>query len=798
MKVEQDRRNSKAITLSVREFVEFVYQHGSIDTRFGRMRRAQEGAIIHRKLQKSMGASYKPEVTLKYQTCFQNHIFNLWGRADGIIFQNSKPCLIDEIKTTTRNVMTISEDDYPEYFAQARTYAWMVCSENQLDEIEVQLTFYQVPSGTIRQIKEKNSFKDLCEYVDKMFREWNKWIDLQSQLMLWRNDSIRRMPFPFENWRKGQHQIASAVYRTIEDKSLLICQAPTGIGKTMGVLIGALHALAHENGDRIFYATARTTGTEAIVKALMCLREKSGLSIRYVTLVAKDKICLKEDRQCNPDDCEYADHFFDRIKPAVYELLQAEEQFNSQNLIAASKKYCLCPFELSLYLARWCDVIIGDYNYIYDPVISLQSLCENENRGKSILLVDEAHHLVERVRDMYSNHLISKQLFLEIRKKIRKINGFFKALTEVIDYLEQERMTLTVEKTLWHVEKQFPIDLYHRLRSVAQAGEVMISQYTQQRKVIDEKVLEFYFEIRRILVLHDTYGEESRTSFALSDDCSDIHIGIHCLDPASAIFDKAQICQSVIYFSATLSPLVYFKRFLGGTQMSLVNLDSPYDANHFLVLTADQISTQYKDRQQTFEQVSEILIAFVQSHEGNYLFYFPSYAYMNLIYQDFTEKVQPAKFNIICQKQDMSSKEKEAYLNQFRKDQNKSLVGFAILGSAFGEGIDLAGESLIGVAIIGVGLPMINRENDMLRNYFQKLNHQGYRYAYMYPGFSKVLQAMGRVIRTETDRGVALLIDDRYKEERYQKLFPKYINGPERVQNRAQLEQKLRTFWEMS
>ena len=356
-------------------------------------------------------------------------------------------------------------------------------------------------------------------------------------------------------------------------------------------------------------------------------------------------------------------------------------------------------------------------------------------------------------------------------------------------------MALTDHDELWHVEKQFPNELLQHLRRVAQAGDGMISQFTQQRKSIDEKVLDFYFEIRRILVICDSYGEESRTSFAVSDDHSDIHIGIHCLDPASAIFDSTQMCQSVIYFSATLSPLVYFKRFLGGTQMSLVNLDSPYNADHFLVLTADQISTRYKYRQQTFKQISEMLIAFVQGHKGNYLFYFPSYAYMNLVYQDFIGKAKREPLNIIRQNQERSPEEKEAYLDQFQQDQKKSLVGFAILGSSFGESIDLTGESLIGVAIIGVGLPMISRENDMLRDYFQNQNHQGYNYAYMYPGFSKVLQAMGRVIRTEVDRGVALLIDDRYKERRYQELFPKYINTPEHVRNISELRERLDAFW---
>lgn len=795
MQEEQDKQNQNMITLSVRDFVEFAYQHGSIDTRFGGASRAREGAMIHRRLQKSMGSSYQAEVTLKYQRIFHNHVFNLWGRADGVVFRNGIPVLVDEIKTTTRNIMMISENDYPEYFAQARTYAWMLCSENRLKEIEVQLTFYQVPSGTIRQIKEKDSFKSLCEYVDKMFQDWSKWINLRDQLTIQRNNSIRNMSFPFEGWRKGQHQIASAVYRTIEKKGKLVCQAPTGIGKTMGILIGSLHALARGNGNRIYYATARTTGAEAVEKALTCLQERSGLSLRYVTFVAKDKICLKETRKCNPDDCQYADHFYDRVKPAVYELLRAEQKFDSQKLITASKKYCLCPFELSLYLGQWCDVIIGDYNYIYDPVIALQDLSENENGVKTILLVDEAHHLVERVRDMYSNHLICKKNFMEIRKNTRQINGFYKALTAVIDYLEHARVVLTDRNELWRVEKKFPHELLQHLRKVAQAGDMMISQLTQQRKSIDEKVLDFYFEIRRILVICDSYGEESRTSFAVSDDHSDIHIGIHCLDPASAIFDSTQMCQSVIYFSATLSPLVYFKRFLGGTQMSLVNLDSPYNADHFLVLTADQISTRYKYRQQTFKQISEMLIAFVQGHKGNYLFYFPSYAYMNLVYQDFIGKAKREPLNIIRQNQEMSPEEKEAYLDQFQQDQKKSLVGFAILGSSFGESIDLTGESLIGVAIIGVGLPMISRENDMLRDYFQNQNHQGYNNAYMYPGFSKVLQAMGRVIRTEVDRGVALLIDDRYKERRYRELFPKYINTPKRVRNISELRERLDAFW---
>ncbi len=785
---------NEAITLSVRELVGFVYQRGSIDLRPGQMNRAHEGAEIHRKLQAATGPSYHAEVTLKYQASFKGYHFNIWGRADGVIYRNNLPVIVDEIKTTTQNVMLISESDYPDYFAQAKLYAWILCQENKLEKISVQLTFYQVPSGTIRQINKIENAASLSHFADQVFGEWIKWLELKRKLIMCRNTSIVSMPFPFQKWRQGQHQIASAVFRTIEEETTLMCQAPTGIGKSMGVLTGALHALARGKGHQIYYATARTTGAKAAENALALLREKSGISLRAVTLTAKDQICLQDVRQCDPVHCPYADHYFDRIKPVLFELLKKDQNFDSEHIIRFAKQNMLCPFELSVDLSHWCDVIIGDYNYLYDPVVNLQFQDKFEN--STILLVDEAHHLVDRVRDMYSDHSISQEKLINLRKKIRRINLFYKALTELIDELEKKRLKLVKLSKFWVIEKEFPRDLYKYLQKTAVAGEIWFSKFAQSEQVIDEEIVNFYLEIRRILVILEFYEKDSRTSFSLSQNQKDISLGIHCLNPKQMIIKKAHESQAVIYFSATLSPFIYYKRFFGEKDVSLVDLKSPYQSEHLLLLNADSISTQYQYRKQTADQVAEMLLAFIQAHEGHYLIYFPSYVYMDLIYSRFIEKKIVPSYTIICQKRAMSVKDKQVFLDHFQKREEKNLVGFAVLGSSFSEGIDLVGESLVGAAVVGVGLPMICPENDMLKDYFSSQGQNGFDYAYLFPGFSKVLQAIGRVIRTENDYGAVLLIDDRYAQKRYQQLFPKYLNLPKRIETVQQLTKELVNFWE--
>jgi DNA excision repair protein ERCC-2 len=787
-------KEQEVISLSVRELVGFVYQRGSIDTRPGQMNRAQEGAEIHRKLQASMESSYHPEVTLKYQTYYKDYCFNIWGRADGVVYRNNMPVLVDEIKTTTKNVMFISELDYPDYFAQARLYAWIICQENKLEKIDVQLTFYQVPSGTVRQIKKTESAASLSRFAEQVFCEWTKWLELKRELTNRRNVSIVNMPFPFQKWRPGQHQIASAVFRTIEEKRTLICQAPTGIGKSMGVMVGALHALARGKGTQIFYATARTTGAGAAEKALALLKKKSDIFVRSVTLTAKDQICLQEVRQCDPIHCPYADHYFDRIKPVLYKLLKNEQNFDSQHITRIAKQNRLCPFELSIDLSHWCDVVIGDYNYLYDPVVNLQFQERFEN--ETILLVDEAHHLIDRVRDMYSDRSISKIKLLNVRKKIRKINLFYRALTALIDELEKIRLQLINLNKSWNVEKEFPRDLYKNLQKAAVAGEVWFSKAAKSEQIVDEEIINFYLELRRILVILEYYGEATRTSFSISENQKDICIGVHCLNPKQMILKQANDSRAVIYFSATLSPLIYYKRFFGGKDMSLVDLKSPYQSDHLLLLSAD-ISTQYKYRQQTADQVVEMLSFFLQARQGHYMIFFPSYAYMQLIYHKFSEQAEISSYSIICQKKTMSAKEKQDFLDRFHEHEKeeRTLIGFAVLGSFFSEGIDLTGESLVGVAVVGVGLPMVCPENDMLKDYFSSQGQKGFDYAYLFPGFSKVLQAIGRVIRTENDYGAVLLIDDRYAQKRYQRLFPKYLNLPKSIATPHQLSKELQNFW---
>ncbi|WP_329887269.1 ATP-dependent DNA helicase [Pseudoramibacter faecis] len=782
------QEDARTIHLSVKDLVAFVLRSGSIDNRFGGFDRAQEGAAIHRRLQKMAGDHYEPEVTLRRCVCFESCCFDLQGRADGII-REAGVVLIDEIKTVSKDVMALTEADDPDFWAQVKLYGWMVAEEEDLESIGTQLTYYQVPSGTIRTFRQDFTRGELETFTKALLADFMKWVRLRTENVIARNRSLSHLTFPFARWRSGQREMAIAVYRSALQKRALLCQAPTGIGKTLAVLYGALAAIGRERGDRIFYATAKTTNALAAEKAAYLLQQQ-GAVFKSVTLTAKDAVCFLEKRECNPDACPYAAHYYDRAGTVVYEALHRHDHFDRSQIETLARDHALCPFELSLDLADWCDMIIGDYNYLFDPHIALERLSGPENDFRqTIALIDEAHNLPDRARGMFSA-AIHKADALAVRKTISKQDSSFrKALT---------RLNNAFLALLQNQESDFEVvsssriaPLNESLQYACFACEAYTKAAREHGNTVDDLVMDWYFNVRRYLDMAEIAGAESVVT--CEKKRKNLIVTQRCLDPSGHIGEKAAMLRTVIYFSATLVPRDYYAYFLGsGRETATIQLPSPFDADRFGVVVANHISTKYRDREASAEAVAQLIKIFVSGRSGNYLVFFPSYAYLALIVNRLGED---NSFELLVQDPTMTVDKREVFLSRFHEKNKKTLVGFCVLGGFFSEGIDLIGDQLIGAVIVGVGLPMVCPENNLLKQHFDERLQSGFDYAYRYPGMNKVIQAMGRVIRAERDRGMALLIDSRFSEKAYQSLLPVADEKIYWVQNAEVLRQAVGHFW---
>jgi DNA excision repair protein ERCC-2 len=780
--------DARTIHLSVKDLVAFVLRSGSIDNRLGGFDRAREGAAIHRRLQKMAGDHYEPEVPLRRSVFFEFYCFDLQGRADGII-REAGAVLIDEIKTVSKDVMALTADDDPDFWAQVKLYGWMVAEEEGLESIGTQLTYYQVPSGTIRTLRQDFTREELETFTKALLADFMQWVRLRTENVIARNRSLSHLPFPFARWRSGQREMAIAVYRSALQKRALLCQAPTGIGKTLAVLYGALAAIGQERGERIFYATAKTTNALAAEKAVHLL-QRQGAVFKSVTLTAKDAVCFLEKRECHPDACPYAAHYYDRAGAVVYEALRRHDHFDRSQIEALAKDNALCPFELSLDLADWCDMIIGDYNYLFDPHTALERLSGPENDfGQTIALMDEAHNLPDRARGMFSA-AVHKADVLAVRKTIPKQDSSFrKALTKLnnvfLALLQDQESDFEV------VSSSRIAPLNECLQYACFACEAYTKAAREHGNAVDDAVMDWYFNARRYLDLAEIAGAESVATSEKKR--KNLIITQRCLDPSGHIGEKAAMLRTAIYFSATLVPKDYYAYFLGsGRETAAIQLPSPFDADHFGVVVANRISTKYRDREASAEAVAQLIKTFVSGRSGHYLVFFPSYAYLSLIVDRLGED---NAFEPLVQDPTMTVDRREAFLSRFREKTEKTLVGFCVLGGFFGEGIDLIGDQLIGTVIVGVGLPMVCPENNLLKQYFDEQLQSGFDYAYRYPGMNKVIQAMGRVIRTESDRGMALLIDSRFSQRAYRNLLPVADEKIHWIQDAKALREAVARFW---
>lgn len=771
------------IKISVRNLVEFVLRTGDIDNSFMSMSRAVEGTLAHQKVQRSYGDEYRPEVTLRHGIQYKEFNITLEGRADGILKQNDE-IIIDEIKSTTRDLENIDENYNPLHWAQAKCYAYMYASQNNLLEIGIQLTYFHIETEEVKKINLKFKYEELEAFYFDIIERYIEWASLTFYWGGTRDESIKALPFPFEKYRTGQRELAVASYSTISEGKKLFVQAPTGIGKTMSTLYPGIKSMGEGITSKIFYLTAKTI-TREVPKASIQLMMSKGLRLKGLVITAKEKICTNDEVKCNPRDCKAARGHFDRVNDAIMDIFKNEDLITREKITEYAIKHNVCPFEFQLDVSLWSDVIICDYNYIFDPQVYLKRFFETLGADYTFL-IDEAHNLVDRAREMFSAD-INKSTFKEIRDIfVDKYPKIYKAINKCNSLINQIKNEMADEDSYYQAEEI--TEFYYPFKRIIALLEPWLIEEKLHPEY--EKVMDFYFTINTYLKISDFYDEHYVTS--IENEGKDVRIRLYCVDPSYLMTQALLRGRAAIFFSATLTPLEYYMELLGGDRGDYhIKLRSPFPSENLMLMVNDRVSTRYKDRERTYGNVVENIESLVKGKEGNYFIFFPSYSYMRNIYDILAEK--NPELNIIIQETGMSEAEKEEFLEQF--ETNDNLIAFAVMGGVFSEGIDLTGDKLIGAAIVGVGLPMICFERNIVKDYFDSKLGEGFEYAYVYPGMNKILQAAGRVIRSEEDKGVVILIDDRYTTQRYKELFPREWMDYRKVWNRSQIGDLMNKFW---
>ena len=819
-KLKKCTTGKKTIRVSVRTLVEFLLRSGDLRGSrggFADKEAMQKGSRIHRKIQKSMGIGYRSEVSLKFEKEYEDFILVLEGRADGI-FEEKKDgiTVIDEIKGIYASLRSMDEP-VPVHLAQAKCYAWVYAFQHGLSDIRVQMTYCQMESEEIRRFVSDYSFEELDLWFGSLLDEYYPWAAYRVAWEKKRTQSIKGMAFPFA-YRSGQKQLVVDIYRTILRKKQLFVQAPTGVGKTISAVYPSVCAMGEGLCEKIFYLTAKTITRTVAQEAFAHLR-KGGLCCNTLTITAKDKMCIQEDPECDPDRCPRAEGHFDRVNEALYDMLIHAPIFDREAILLQAERFRVCPYELQMDLTDFMDTIICDYNYVMNPRVRLKHYFgEGSRQGDYVFLIDEAHNLVERGRDMFSASLV-KEDFLEIRKQIapyhkkielalsrcnRQMLSYKRACEEPIRKMENvgalilQLMNLSgaIEDALGENGEKGQGSLFQKASAAdTDAGNRNALPLPEE---VRRNLLEFYFKVRSFMEIHDLV-DENYIIYANYLPGGNFQVRLACVNPSVNLQTMLDKGRSTVFYSATLLPVKYYREMLSGRSDDYaVYVPSPFPKENRSILISRDTSSKYTRRtEEEFRRMAGYIRGVISAKAGNYMTFFPSYRMMEDVYAAFCEEAPELADLCICQNPSMTEQQREEFLRIFRETGSETKIGFCIMGGIFGEGIDLVGESLIGVLVAGTGLPQVDDERELLRSYFEGKGKDGFDYAYRYPGMNKVLQAAGRVIRTDRDRGVIILMDDRFLLREYADLFPREWEDAERT-SLSEVGERVRDFWHRS
>ncbi len=868
----------REIHISVRQLVEFIFRSGDIDNRRGVSpeKAMQEGSRLHRMIQGSMGENYAAEVLLRHQYVTERYTIKIEGRADGIIFEGRRSAsealqsqmptanpqwtgdeeydqvTIDEIKCVAKKLEYMKEP-VPVHLAQAKVYAYIYALQKRLPVIRVRMSYCNFETEDIRYFFEEYTFSALTVWFENMMREYKKWADFQLEWEDIYKNSIRAAEFPFP-YREGQRELVVSVYQTIRESKKLFIEAPTGVGKTMSALFPAIKAVGEGLAEKIFYLTAKTITRTVAEDAFELLRGR-GLCCKTVTLTAKEKICPMEEVECNPVACPYAKGHFDRINDALYDVIIHEDRFSRTVIMEYAMKHQVCPFELSLDISLFADGVICDYNYVFDPHASLKRFFSEGMKGDYIFLIDEAHNLLDRGREMYSAS-VCKEDILALRKQIKEamdaagqkasskkpvvrqenlfahrglppLNPIVRSLDRMNKYLlELKRECVT------YIELEDISDLIRMTESLYTA----ISRYLEEEdeRPVRKAVLDFYFEVSHFLMIYEKMDENYQPYCELREDGHFV-VKLFCVNPKENLKACMMRGRSSILFSATLLPIQYYKKLLGGEPEDYeIYAKSTFDRRRMGLFIARDVTSKYTRRNDIeYHKIAAYIYEVFRARPGNYMVFLPSHAFLERVYDVFCSSFyEEETMECIVQREHMDEQMREEFLKRFsaeeageickndrvartngeavigqtnaltengiftqrKEGQKKGVIGFCVLGGIFSEGIDLRQDSLIGSIVIGPGLPQICNEREILKNFFDDEEHDGYDYAYRFPGMNKVLQAAGRVIRTAEDVGVVVLLEERLLNRSYQRIFPREWIDYETTTNIA-VTDKLSEFW---
>ena len=789
----------KTVRISVRSLVEFILREGDIDNRsVGGLDKdvMLMGGRLHRKIQRSMVPEYHAEVSMKMLIPCGEFQIQIEGRADGIIIKEHKDkkgrgknpdgepdVAVDEIKGVLKELTHI-ERPVNVHLAQAKCYAYIYAEQHGLDRIGVQMTYCNLDTEDIRRFTEVYTRQELKEWFEDLVRQYEKWARFQIEWKKERDSSIRGLGFPFA-YRAGQRDVAAAVYRTILRKKKLFIQAPTGVGKTISTVFPAVKAIGEGMAEKIFYLTAKTITRTVAEQAFRTLQDQ-GLRMKVITLTAKEKICFCEEAVCNPDACPYAKGHYDRVNDAVFDMIASGNEINRSAVEEQARKYKVCPFELSLDISTWTDAVICDYNYVFDPTAHLKRFFSEGSSGDYIFLIDEAHNLVERGREMYSASLYKEDL-LEVKRAVRIDSPVLASKLESVNRLflalKRECEDYTILDSVSHIAL--------KLMNLLSEMENFLERLPDDDK--REQVMALYFQIRSFVNIHDIM-DENYVVYCELEKTGRFVIKLFCVNPAVNLQSYLEYGVSTVFFSATLLPIHYYKKLLSvETDDYAIYAETSFAKENRLLLMGTDVSTIYTMRSANmYERIARYIVSAAEGKKGNYMAFFPSYKVMREVYDCFREQAE--EIESVIQSQNMSESEREEFLSLFEAEREKSLVGFCVMGGIFSEGIDLTEDRLIGAVIVGTGLPQVCNDREIVRKYFEQHGMPGFDYAYLFPGMNKVLQSAGRVIRTEKDRGMILLLDDRFQQRQYRETFPREWQGI-RTCSADSLPGYLEEFW---
>lgn len=775
------------LKISVRNLVEFVLRTGDIDNRYSTGLDTEAmvaGGKIHRKIQSKMGANYAAEVALRCEIFYEKFSIIVDGRADGII--SGEIVTVDEIKGVKRDIEYIKEP-MQVHLAQAMCYAYIYGNDNKLETIRVQMTYVNLETEEIKRFIEEYTMEYLSNWFHMIVDEYYKWAEYLYENKVLVEETSKQLQFPYD-YRSGQRDVTVNTYRAIKRKVDLYIQAPTGVGKTMSTVFPAIKAIGEGLGEKIFYLTAKTITGSVAQQAFNTLRDH-GLHFKSISITAKDKMCVMEETKCNPEYCERAKGHYDRINEAIFDIISNESDITREVILNYATKHNICPFEFCLDISNWVDGIICDYNYAFDPSVRLKRYFGESSENKYIFLVDEAHNLVDRAREMYSATIVKEDV-LAIKKlftgKDKRITGNLEKLNKVM--LSYKRMCVDGFMLLPTIdEMSTPM-----LRYVA-----AMEKYMEEHSDYDGKdeAMDFYFCAKTFLNTIELL-DENYEIYCEIDDRGDFFVKLMCVNPSGRLSMCMESAVSTIFFSATLLPVGYYKKLLSGNENDYaIYIDSPFSKDNRQILIGTDVTSKYTRRNDAeYEKIARYIIETISAKEGNYMVFFPSYRLMENIYE-VIDRMNISKFcDLIVQNNGMTEIEREEFLNKFDENNPKTLLAMCVMGGIFSEGIDLKNDRLIGTIIVGTGLPQICKEREIISDYFQDQGLNGFDYAYRYPGMNKVLQAAGRVIRTEEDMGVIVLLDERFRQSGYRALYPREWDDVENV-TVDHIARKIDDFW---